>query len=106
MSILEFIVYAGNLRWRGDFRDKFIKHFGRRSWSPTRVKTRDEHDSKWPEDQSTNVQIFRTQPENSEAWMANIQALTVKQTTSKALMQVHSNGESHEKQPGRKPGSN
>jgi hypothetical protein len=29
MSILEFIVYAGNLRWRGDFRDKFIKHLSR-----------------------------------------------------------------------------
>jgi hypothetical protein len=25
----------------------------------TRVKTRDEHDSKWPEDRSVNVQIFR-----------------------------------------------
>jgi hypothetical protein len=34
-------------------------HFGRRSWSLTRVKTCDEHDSKWPEDWSVNVQIFR-----------------------------------------------
>jgi hypothetical protein len=34
-------------------------HFGWRSWSLTRVKTCDEHDSKWPEDWSVNVQIFR-----------------------------------------------
>jgi hypothetical protein len=57
-TILEVVVYARNLRWRRDFRDKFTKHFGRRSWSPTRVKTRDEHDSKWPEDRSVNVQVF------------------------------------------------
>jgi hypothetical protein len=47
-----------------------------------------------------------TQPENSEAWIARIQALTVKETTSKAHMQVHINKESREKQPGRKPGPN
>jgi hypothetical protein len=47
-----------------------------------------------------------TQPKNNEAWIARIQALTVKETTSKARMQVHTNKESHEKQPGRKPGPN
>jgi hypothetical protein len=47
-----------------------------------------------------------TQPENSEAWITKIQALTVKETTSKAHMQVHTNKESREKQPGRKPGPN
>jgi hypothetical protein len=47
-----------------------------------------------------------TQPENSEACIARIQALTVKETTSKAHMQVHTNKESYKKQPGRKPGPN
>jgi hypothetical protein len=42
-----------------------------------------------------------TQPENNKAWIGRIQALTVKETTSKAHMQVHTNKESHEKQPGR-----
>jgi hypothetical protein len=32
-----------------------------------------------------------TQPENSEACIARIQALTVKETTSKAHMKVHTN---------------
>jgi hypothetical protein len=36
--------------------------------------------------------------------MASIQALTAKETTSKAHMQVHTNEESHEKQPEKKPG--
>jgi hypothetical protein len=45
-----------------------------------------------------------TQPENSEACIARIQALTVKEMTSKAHMQVHTNKKSREKQPGRKPG--
>jgi hypothetical protein len=45
-----------------------------------------------------------TQPENNEAWIARIQALTVKETTSKAHMQVHTNKESQEKQPGRNRG--
>jgi hypothetical protein len=36
-------------------RDKFIKHFRRRLRSPTQVKTRDEHDSKRPEDQSMKL---------------------------------------------------
>jgi hypothetical protein len=47
-----------------------------------------------------------TQPENSEAWMASIQALTVKETTSKAHVQVHTNRESREKQLERKLGPN
>jgi hypothetical protein len=38
--------------------------------------------------------------------MASIQALTAKETTSKAYMQVHTNEESREKQPGKKPGPN
>jgi hypothetical protein len=38
--------------------------------------------------------------------MTSIQALTAKKTTSKAHMQVHTNRESHEKQPGKKPGPN
>jgi hypothetical protein len=41
-----------------------------------------------------------TQQENNEAWIARIQALTVKETTSKAHMQVNTNKESREKQPG------
>jgi hypothetical protein len=47
-----------------------------------------------------------TQPENSEAWIARIQALTAKEMMSKAHMQVHTNKESREKKPGRKPGPN
>jgi hypothetical protein len=38
--------------------------------------------------------------------MAIIKALGVKEMTSKAHMQVHTNGESHEKQLGQKPGPN
>jgi hypothetical protein len=41
------------------------------------------------------------QPEKNEAWIVGIEALTVKETTSKPHMQVHTNKESHEKQPGR-----
>jgi hypothetical protein len=37
---------------------------------------------------------------------SKILALTVKETTSKAHMQVHTNKGSHEKQPGKKPGPN
>jgi hypothetical protein len=47
-----------------------------------------------------------TQPKNSEAWIARIQALTVKEMTSKAHMQVHTNKKSCEKQPRSKPGPN
>jgi hypothetical protein len=35
-----------------DTRVKFIEHFARRSWSPTQVKTRGEHNSKWSKDWS------------------------------------------------------
>jgi hypothetical protein len=48
----------------------------------------------------------RTQPENSEACIPRIQALTAKETTSKAHMQVHTNKESCKKQPGRNTGPN
>jgi hypothetical protein len=37
---------------------------------------------------------------------SKIQALTVKEMTSKDHMQVHTNKESREKQPGKKPGPN
>jgi hypothetical protein len=47
-----------------------------------------------------------TQPENSEACIARIQALIVTETTSKAHMQVHTNKESCKKQPGRNTGPN
>jgi hypothetical protein len=46
-----------------------------------------------------------TQPENNKVWIATIQALIAKETTSKAHIQVHTNKESREKQPGRKPKS-
>jgi hypothetical protein len=62
-----------------------------------------------PNDPWTEVSTCKssgTQPENGEAWIARIQALTVKETTSKAHMQVHTNKESCEKQPGKKPGPN
>jgi hypothetical protein len=60
-----------------------------------------------PNDPRTEAPMCKssgTQPENGEAWIARIQALTVKETTSKAHMQMHTNKESREKQPGRKPG--
>jgi hypothetical protein len=47
-----------------------------------------------------------TQPETSKAMMPRIQALTVKETTSKAHTQVHTNRESREKQPGQRPRTN
>jgi hypothetical protein len=50
MWFLEFIVYTGIKYLNEDFWVKFIKHFERRSWSPTQVKTRGEHDSKWSKD--------------------------------------------------------
>jgi hypothetical protein len=59
-----------------------------------------------PNDPRTEASMCKssgTQPENGEAWIARIQALTVKETTSKAHMQVHTNKGSREKQPGRKP---
>jgi hypothetical protein len=48
----------------------------------------------------------KTQPENSEACIARIQALTVKDTMSKSHMQVHTNKESCKKQPWRNTGPN
>jgi hypothetical protein len=62
-----------------------------------------------PNDSRTEASTCKssgTRPENSKTWMARIQALTVKETTSKAHMQVHTNRESREKQPGRKLGPN
>jgi hypothetical protein len=59
-----------------------------------------------PRTEESTCKSSRTQPENSEACIARIQALTVKETTSKAHMQVHTNKESCKKQPGRKPGPN
>jgi hypothetical protein len=59
-----------------------------------------------PRIEASMCKSSRTQPENGEAFIERIQALTVKETTSKAHMQVHTNKESHEKQSGRKPGPN
>jgi hypothetical protein len=62
-----------------------------------------------PNDPRTEVSTCKssgTQPENNEACIARIQALSVKETTSKAHMQVHTNKESCKKQPGRKMGPN
>jgi hypothetical protein len=50
-----------------------------------------------PRTEASTCKSSGTQPENSEAWIARIQALTVKETTSKAHMQVHTNKESREK---------
>jgi hypothetical protein len=58
-----------------------------------------------PNDPRTEASMCKssgTQPENSEAWIA----LIVKETTSKAHMHVHTNKESREKLPRRKPGPN
>jgi hypothetical protein len=52
MWFLKYVVYVGFKHLNDDFRVKFMKHFVRRSWSLTQVKTRSEHDSKWPEDRS------------------------------------------------------
>jgi hypothetical protein len=57
-----------------------------------------------PRTEASTCKYLGTQPENSEACIARIQALTVKETMSKAHMQVHTNKASREKQPGRKPG--
>jgi hypothetical protein len=59
-----------------------------------------------PNDPRTDASTCKssgTQPENSEAFIARIQALTVKEMTSKAHMQEHTNKGSWEKQPRRKP---
>ena len=52
------------------------------------------------------MQVFRDSTGKQRGLDSKIQALTVKETTSKAHMQVHSNKESREKQPGTKPGPN
>jgi hypothetical protein len=60
-----------------------------------------------PNDSRTEASTCKssgTQPEHSKACIARIQALTVKEATSKTHMQVHTNKGSREKQPGRKPG--
>jgi hypothetical protein len=60
-----------------------------------------------PNDLRTKVSTSKssgTQLENGEAWIARIQVLTMKETTSKAHMRVHTNKESRENQSGRKPG--
>jgi hypothetical protein len=59
-----------------------------------------------PRTEASTCKSSGTQPENSDAWIARIQAFTVKETTSKAHMQVHTNKESREKEPVRKPGPN
>jgi hypothetical protein len=59
-----------------------------------------------PRTEASTCKSSGTQPKNNEACIARIQALTVKETTSKAHMQVHTNKGSREKQPGRKPGPN
>jgi hypothetical protein len=62
-----------------------------------------------PNDPRTEVSTCKssgTQLENDEAWIASILALAVKETMSKAHMQVHTNKESDDKQPGRKPEPN
>jgi hypothetical protein len=52
-----------------------------------------------PRTKASTCKSSETQPENSEAWIARIQALTAKKMTSKDHMQVHTNKESREKQP-------
>jgi hypothetical protein len=59
-----------------------------------------------PRTEASTCKSSGTQPENSEACIARIQALIVKETTSKAHMQVHTNKESCKTQPRRKPGPN
>jgi hypothetical protein len=59
-----------------------------------------------PRTEASTCKSSKTQQENGEAWIARIQALTLKEMTSKAHMQAHTNKGSHEKQPGRKPGPN
>jgi hypothetical protein len=59
-----------------------------------------------PRTEASTCKSSGTQPENNEACIARIQALTVKETTSKDHIQVHTNKESCKKQPGRKMGPN
>jgi hypothetical protein len=53
-----------------------------------------------PRTKASTCKSSGTQPENREACIARIQAFTVKETMSKAHMQVHTNKESREKQLG------
>jgi hypothetical protein len=53
-----------------------------------------------PRTEASTCKSSGIQPENSEAWIAMIQVLTVKETMSKDHMQLHTNKESREKQPG------
>jgi hypothetical protein len=102
MSILEFIVYAGTLD----------ETFGISSSSTLEEDHGARQESRHamnmtPNDPRTKASTCKssgTQPENDEAWIARIQALTAKETTSKAHMQVHTSKESREKQAWRKPG--
>jgi hypothetical protein len=57
-----------------------------------------------PRTKASTCKSSGTQPKNSEAWIARIQVLTMKEMTSNAHMQVHTNKESREKQPGRNQG--
>jgi hypothetical protein len=57
-----------------------------------------------PRTEASTCKSSKSQPENSETWIARIQALTVKEMMSKDHMQVHTNKESREKQPGRNRG--
>jgi hypothetical protein len=57
-----------------------------------------------PRTEASTCKFSRTQPENNEDCIARIQALTVKETTSTAHMQVHTNKESCKKQSGAAPG--
>jgi hypothetical protein len=59
-----------------------------------------------PRAEESTCKSSGTQLENNEACIARIQALTVKEMTSKAHMQVLTNKESCKKQPRRKPGPN
>jgi hypothetical protein len=62
-----------------------------------------------PKDRRTEASTCKssgTQPKNSEACIARIQALTVKEMTSKAHMQVRTNKESCKKPPRRNTGPN
>jgi hypothetical protein len=52
------------------------------------------------------MQTFRDSNMKQRSLDSKIQALTVKETTTNAHMQVHTNKESCEKQPGKKPGPN
>jgi hypothetical protein len=52
------------------------------------------------------MQNFRDSTRKQRSFDSKIQALTMKETTSKVHMQVHTNRELREKQPGRKMGPN